>query len=517
MDVRRTAVVKLAVSDEYRDALHRTAEQYLYCANRTSAYCWSNTSYTECKTNKREVRDTLYSELRAETELPAQLVQAAIRRAVETVKSCVTRWKKGQRVSRPTFTAETMDYDTRSATFYRNKVSLATVESRVEPSFVLPAGSPTPYEQYVLSENYEFRESTLRYDAATDEFYLHVSTRRIDGDDAEVPSDTGHPDQTALGIDLGVNSLAVSSTGTFWQGDDYDHWTQEFEKRRGKLQQRGTQAAHKALLRLGKREEAWRKQYIHTIANELISQAVEHDCDVIVFEDLIDIRERLPMAKWHHISAFRRLYEYVSYKAPERGVSVENVEPNHTSQRCSRLDCGFTHEANRHREHFECQKCGYEVNADCDILPRLKSWASHARLRWFGNLGFSTRRADGSATPPLLLSWEGLGGTCLFCVGLRVRGLTYLVRQTPSQLPVFGLSESDGKPSNRQTQIRGEGTQIYWFQCLKPMTAIHPTTSVVGFLACNSITPRRTSDCGMLESEYTDSGPRPSRGAETHK
>ncbi len=33
MGVRRTAVVKLAVSDEQRDALHRTAEQYLYCAN----------------------------------------------------------------------------------------------------------------------------------------------------------------------------------------------------------------------------------------------------------------------------------------------------------------------------------------------------------------------------------------------------------------------------------------------------------------------------------------------------
>ena len=122
-----------------------------------------------------------------------------------------------------------MDYDTRSATFYRNNVSLATVEGRVEPSFILPADSPTPYERYVLSEDYEFRESTLRYDAATDGFYLHISTRRIDADAAEVPADTGHSDQTVLGIDLGVNSLAVSSTGRFWHGDDYDHWCREFE------------------------------------------------------------------------------------------------------------------------------------------------------------------------------------------------------------------------------------------------------------------------------------------------
>ncbi|RLM83558.1 transposase [Halobellus sp. Atlit-38R] len=382
MDVRRTAVVKLNLSGEQRDALHRTADQYLYCANRTADYCWSNTSYTECKTNKRQVRDALYSELREETDLQAQLVQAAIKRAVEAVKGVVERWKKGQRVSQPTFTAETMDYDARSATFYRNKVSLATVEGRIDPSFILPADSPTPYERYVLSEDYEFRESTVRYDAVDDEFYIQLSTRRTDGvdetnvssahqnalrsgdDDAEVPADTGHPDETVLGIDLGVNSLAVSSTGTFWQGDDYDHWCREFEKRRGEMQQRGTQAAHNALLRLGKREEAWRKQYIHTLANELVTEAVEHDCDVIVFEDLTDIRERLPHAKWHHVWAFRRLYEYVSYKAPERGVSVEEVEPNHTSQRCSRTECGFTHEDNRHGERFKCQKCGYEVNAD---------------------------------------------------------------------------------------------------------------------------------------------------------
>jgi len=379
MGVRRTAVVKLAVSDEQRDALHRTAEQYLHCANRTAEFCWDNTSYTECKTNKRKVRDALYSNLREETDLQAQLVQAAIRRGVEAVKGVVERWKKGRRVSCPTFTAETMDYDTRSATFYRNKASLSTVDRRVECSFILPADSPTPYEQYVLSEDYDIRESTLRYDAVTDEFYLNISMRRYDSDDAEVPADTEHPDQTALGIDLGVNSLAVASTGTFWRGDDYDHWVQEFEKRRGEMQQRGTQAAYTALLRLGKREEAWRKQYIHTVANELVAEAVEHDCDVIVFEELDGIRERLPHAKWHHLWAFRRLFEYVAYKAPERGVSVEQVAPNHTSQRCSRMDCGFTHDDNRDGERFHCQKCGYEVNADYNAAKNIG--LRHARKR----------------------------------------------------------------------------------------------------------------------------------------
>ena len=367
MGVRRTAPVKLIVPDERRDDLHESARQFLHCANRAAEFCWDERSYTNCITANSTARDALYEELREETELTANLVQEAIRRAVQATKGCVERWRQGKRVSQPEFTSWSMLYDKRSATFYRNKVSLSTVNGRVECEFELPSDSLTPYEQYVLSEEFEFRASTLQYDAVDDEFYFHITTQKYDSeedgsDNAEVSADTEH--QTVLGIDLGVNSLAVSSTGTFWHGDDYDHWCREFEKRRGEMQQCETQAAHNALLRLGKREDAWRKQYIHTVANELVSEAVEHDCDVIAFEDLTDIRERLPHAKWHHVWAFRRLFEYVSYKAPERGVSVEQVEPNHTSQRCSRTDCGFTHDDNRHGEHFECQKCGYEVNAD---------------------------------------------------------------------------------------------------------------------------------------------------------
>jgi IS605 OrfB family transposase len=374
MEVRRTAPVKLAVPDEHRDDLHESARQFLHCANRAAEFCWSDDSYIKCVTANTIARDALYDELRDETDLTANLVQEAIRRGVQAVKGCVERWKNGKRVSQPEFTSWSMLYDKRSATFYRNKVSLSTVNGRVECDFELPSDSPTPYEHYVLSEEFEFRASTLQYDAVDDEFYFHITTRKYDsegddGDDAEVSEDTEH--QTVLGIDLGVNSLAVSSTGRFWQGDDYDHWIQEFEKRRVEMQQRGTQAAHNALLRLGKREEPWRKQYIHAVANELVTEAAEHGCDIIVFEDLTDIRERLPQAKWHHVWAFRRLFEYVSYKALERGVSVEQVEPNHTSQRCSRTDCGFTHDDNRHGEQFCCQKCGYEVNADYNAAKNI--------------------------------------------------------------------------------------------------------------------------------------------------
>ncbi len=120
---------------------------------------------------------------------------------------------------------------------------------------------------------------------------------------------------------------------------------------------------------------------------------------MIIFEDLTDIRERLPHAKWHHIWAFRRLFEYVEYKAPERGVTVKQVAPNHTSQRCSRTDCGFTHETNRDGEHFHCQKCGYEVNAAKNIGLRYAR-KRHHRFR------SSPKSGDGDAEVDLRVNGE---------------------------------------------------------------------------------------------------------------
>ena len=406
MGVRRTAPVKLVVPDEYHDDLHETANQFRYCANQASDYCWDNTNYENCVTSNSKARDALYDRLKDETDLNANLVQEAIRRAVHAVKSGVDRWKNGKRTNKPAFTSWSIVFDKRSATFYRNKISLATVNGRVEFEFELPAGSPTPYEEYVLSEVYEFRTSTLQYDQASDEFYFHVTTRKVDDDgeavEIEVSDDTGH--QTVLGIDLGVNSLAVASTGTFWSGDEYDHWIHEFEKRRAEMQQRGTQAAHNALLRLGKRERAWRKQYIHTVANEIVAEAVEYECDVIVFEDLTDIRERLPSADWHHVWAFRRLVEYVAYKAPEEGVSVEQVDPDHTSQRCSHTDCGFTHEDNRDGQQFECLKCGYEVNADYN-------GAKNIALRYMRKRTHSLRSSPTSGNADAPVDVRITGGT----------------------------------------------------------------------------------------------------------
>ncbi len=190
------------------------------------------------------------------------------------------------------------------------------------------------------------------------DWYLHASMREVEADDSE--SNSKH--RTVLGVDLGVNNLAVASTGVFWSANEFNHWRREYENRRGSLQQCGSRHAHENIESVGRKETGRFERHLHTVANELIEEAVSNDCSQIVFEELTHIRENVPEATWQHVWAFRRFYEYVEYKADEYGLEVVQVDPRNTSKRCS--TCGFTHADNRHQESFECQKCGYTNHAD---------------------------------------------------------------------------------------------------------------------------------------------------------
>jgi len=190
------------------------------------------------------------------------------------------------------------------------------------------------------------------------DWYLHASMQKETDETSE--SDAEH--RTVLGVDLGVNNLAVTSTGTFWSGDEFNHWRREYEKRRSDLQQCGSRYAHENIQSVGRKETGRFEIYLHSVANELLDEAIKNDCSHIVFEDLTHIRDEIPNATWQHVWAFRRLYEYAEYKAVEQGIEVVQVDPRNTSNRCS--TCGFTHDDNRQQESFECQQCGYENHAD---------------------------------------------------------------------------------------------------------------------------------------------------------
>ena len=367
MEVIRTVKVKLDVPTERCDDLHQTKDQFLYCANTAAAWAWRYPNDC-CVTSRKKAESALYERLREETDyLHANLVQKGIRRAIEAVTSGVARLEKGDNTSQPHFDAWSVVYDKRSATFHRDRVSLSTVNGRVECEYVLPDNAEgTPIGEYLQNEHYEFRTSTLQYDRRTKSFYLHARMRRTtdeQGQSTASREDAKH--RTVLGVDLNVDgSLAVTSTGAFiGNADEMNHRRREFEKTRGSMQQAGTRSAHLSIQSMNDREYRWMQDELHRASNQILEEACDHGCTHIAFENLTDIRKRMAGAKRFHAWAFRRLFQYVKYKAEMYGIEVEQVSPAYTSQRCS--SCGFTHRDNRRSKHqFVCQKCEYELNAD---------------------------------------------------------------------------------------------------------------------------------------------------------
>jgi len=353
MEVRRTVPIKLNVGDSDADLLYETIQQFLDAANYVVDAAYDG-EWVE--TRKSTLHDKTYSEVRERTELHSNHVQSARDRAVDALKSVVAKWSNGEAASLPTFTTPFCEYNQRNATFHDDHATLATVDGRITAEYVFPdENRDTPHSQYLLNDDYETTGATLHYRNGS--FYLHVRTK------ADVDAPDRPENGTVLGVDFGVENLAVTSTGRFWSAEELNHWRQEYVERRRSLQECGSRWAHENVQRVGRKETGRVEQYLHVVANELIAEAVENDCSSIAFEDLTSIRERMTNLRRFHEWAFRRLSDYVSYKAEERGISVERVNPKYTSQRCS--TCGFTHEDNRpSQETFCCQDCGYENHAD---------------------------------------------------------------------------------------------------------------------------------------------------------
>jgi IS605 OrfB family transposase len=363
MEVRRTVPVALDVDSDDAVLLKDTVDTFLWSAQYVVDHAFKGEYVT---TSKTKLDNETYDDVRDATDdFNGGLVQAARNKAAEACKSVVARWQNGKNASKPRFTSPHVVYDKRTATFHDDYVSLATTDGRIEADYILPdEDSNTPHSEYLFSDEYETTGAELHCQDGDWRLHIHCK-KEVDSDMSEqATTENG----TVLGVDLGVNNLAVTSTGTFWTGNEFDHWRREYEKRRGSLQHCGTRWAHENIKSVGRKEEGRFKLTLHRISNELVAEARENRCSVIAFEDLTDIRERTD-ASWGHKWAFKRLYEYVEYKAEEYGIAVEQVDPENTSRRCSH--CGFTHPDNRESEEFACLKCGYENHADYNAAKNI--------------------------------------------------------------------------------------------------------------------------------------------------
>jgi len=186
------------------------------------------------------------------------------------------------------------------------------------------------------------------------------------------------PEDRSIGVDVGINKLAVLSNGDFIENPKFIRKMGVRMKRIHRNVSRKTKGSNnrrKAVYRLARcyrKLGRMRKDYAHKSSLYLVN-----NFDLIAFEDL-KIKN---MVKNHNLAksildgCWDMLIRFTSYKAEEAGKIVVKVNPMNTSQECS--VCGALHKISLSDRLFTCGHnrgsdfcIDRDLNASVNILKR---------------------------------------------------------------------------------------------------------------------------------------------------
>lgn len=232
-----------------------------------------------------------------------------------------------------------------------------------------------------LQNGFDIRTVTIRH--KSDGWYMSIRL-----EDKLVPAPLTKPSsdiKTAIGVDLGIRKLASLSSGELIANPQF---TKQVERRRAIRQRaasrkkKGAKNRAKAYQRLSLLEQKvgnQRSDYQWKVANRLVKSA-----DAIIFEAL-NVKEMMARCKPKQDpltgkylkngqaaksglnraiadAAWSDLKLKTKAVAEKLGVIVREIDPRHTSQKCSH--CHHISPVNRKDERFLCENCGYLEDAD---------------------------------------------------------------------------------------------------------------------------------------------------------
>lgn len=298
----------------------------------------------ELKTfNKNEIHEFSYRLIRKTyPNLQSSLVQCARDQASDILKRVKFEGKKptkklhgSVRYNARTYTPKLKD----------GIISISTVEGRKKFTLTIPKY----FKKYLKGT---VKGMTL---VPRKKFFLIRLVIELEGRDFK------YKRVKALGIDCGINKIAVCSNNTFYASKKLKKRKGEFFYLRRKLQQKGTRSAKRKLKRISGREN----RFVADVNHQISKAIVNGEYNTFVFEKLsvkkskkLGKRFNKKLGSW----SFRQLQRFTEYKAIGKGKQVVYVNPTYTSQTCS--VCGTTKKSFRHKNLFSCIKCGLNLDAD---------------------------------------------------------------------------------------------------------------------------------------------------------
>jgi putative transposase len=375
----RTVKIQLHPTPEQAQILAETLTQFTDAFNQVCRYGWEHQEKNGVRLHHGTYYDTKASCPGLVSDL---LIQARVK-STEALKSAFT-WKAKHEASHPKKVAKALkrgkpapifkpvkcpqstlcsaryNVHTYSLTWETQTIRLSTVQGKQMIPFTVPQYST----QYVGC-----KIATADLISRKGKWWLHVVV--------DVPEPVVEKSAEVVGVDLGLNHPAVTSNKQFLGSSHWKERDRRFFRLRRKLQSKGSKSAKRHLKKLSQKQQRFHRDCDHVLSKRIVQNTPTGA--TIVFENLTNIRERSTIGKSKkndtkrrlHAWSFAQLYGFTVYKAQERGIAVERVDPRHTSQTCSR--CGYQHRSNRRSQSlFLCRQCGYCLNADYNAAKNIR-------------------------------------------------------------------------------------------------------------------------------------------------
>jgi IS605 OrfB family transposase len=354
--MQRTIRIQLQPAPVQAQALAETSRQFTAAFNLFAQLGWR-----EGVSNATKLHFLAYYAVReALPDLNSNLTNTARAKAAEALRSAFTLRKDPQRkVSMPRSDACPPRYNihTYRVDWESQTVRISLVGGRQTIRFRVPQ-----YAAKYVGYPVDTADLTL----CDGVWWLHMVV--------SVPAPNVCATDQLVGVDLGINRPAVTSTNKFLGQRRWKAIEGRYFKALRALQKKGTKSAKRHLRKLKRRRARFRKDADHVLSKQIVATAKPGS--TIVLENLKDIRKRMKARRRSktkrrmHSWPFANLKAKIAYKAEERGCTVVAVDPRHTSQACSR--CGHTARNNRRsRSVFKCRKCGFHLNADLNAARNI--------------------------------------------------------------------------------------------------------------------------------------------------
>jgi putative transposase len=378
----RTVRVQLHPTPEQAAALQETLRQFTAAFNQVCAYGWQHQ-----EKNGVKLHHALYYDLKAACPrlVSDHLIQARVK-ATEALRSAFT-WKQKHEATyqkkvaeakklgkplpkfKPVKCPQSMlcpvryNVHTYSLNWTKQEVNLATTAGRVRIPFTVPHFSARYAGHPIATADLIYRKG---------KWWLRIVV--------SVLEPMLSKDETVIGIDLGLNRPAVTSKPQFLGSPYWKEVDRRYFRLRRKLQSNGSKSAKRHLKRLSRRQARFHRDCDHVLSKRIVQNAPPGS--TLVFENLTHIRETSKRGRGKknknvankrklHSWSFAQLYDFTVYKAQERGIRVERIDPRHTSQTCHR--CGHQARNNRRSQSlFLCRKCHYCLNADLNAAKNIR-------------------------------------------------------------------------------------------------------------------------------------------------